>query len=210
MEIYQTEEQQVDAIKDYWKKNGTAIIAGLVIGFSGFIGLNLYKDNELEKELAVSDAYQVVVAEAGSDGQAFTKAGEAFIAENSDSSYSALTALALAKEAASHKDWSQVEKYLQIAIEKAPAAGIKGIATVRLARVQTQLAQYDKALKTLAIELPVSYVAAVEEAKGDVYMKQGKQALARTAYQAAMNVEGQANNQGLSMKLSDLAETVDL
>ena len=28
------------------------IIAGLVLGFAGFIGFNVYKDNQLEQELA--------------------------------------------------------------------------------------------------------------------------------------------------------------
>jgi len=211
VDIYQTEEQQVDAIKAYWSKNGSAIIAGLVLGFSGFIGFNLYKDNQLAQELAVSDAYQSVVeAAAGEDEQAYTKAGEKFIADNTNSSYSTLTALALAKEAAGHKDWAQVEKYLSAAIASSSDAGIKGIATLRLARVQTQLEQYDKALATLAKPLPVSYTASVEEAKGDVYIKQGKNDLARDAYQAALNVEGQASNQGLTMKLNDLAETVEL
>ena len=210
MDIYQTEEQQVDAIKKYWKDNGTAIIAGLFIGFGSFIGYNLYKDNQLEQELATSEAYQLVVESAGKEGDVYTKKGETFIAENGDSSYSTLTALSLAKKAASDKDWPQVEKFLVIAIEKASEAGIKGIATLRLARVQIQQEQFEKALNTLATPLPDSFKAAVEETKGDAFMKQGKTELARSAYQAAIEAQGEGASRAVKMKLSDLAEVANI
>ena len=35
MELYDTEEQQVEAIKDWWKENGKAVIFGAVIGLGG-------------------------------------------------------------------------------------------------------------------------------------------------------------------------------
>ena len=37
MEIYQTEEQQVEAIKGYWEENGNMIIAGIVLFSFGYI-----------------------------------------------------------------------------------------------------------------------------------------------------------------------------
>ena len=54
MEIYQSEEQQVEAIKGFWKENGNSIIAGLVVGFAGFIGFNVYQDNKLANEYSLS------------------------------------------------------------------------------------------------------------------------------------------------------------
>ncbi|MFB0982022.1 MAG: tetratricopeptide repeat protein [Alteromonadaceae bacterium] len=206
MDVYQTEEQQVEAIKGFWKENGTAVIAGLVLGFAGFIGFNVYKDKQLEAEIATSDAYQTVMESAGKDEALFSASANKFIAENQDSSYASLTALALAKEAASHKDWSQVVTHLNTAIENATNQGVKAIASIRLARVQIQLEQYTEALATLSVTLPESFKSAIEEAKGDAYFKQGKAELARNAYQVALDVEGQENNGGLQMKLNDLAQ----
>lgn len=210
MDIHQTEEQQVEAIKKFWNENGNSIIAGLVIGFSAWIGYGLYQENKLEQEFAVSDSYQSVVKLAADDKEKYRQAGENFIKENAESSYSALTALSLAKDAAESKDWSQVEKYLTTAIAKATDNGIKSIATVRLARVQIELEQYEAALTTLSATLPESFTAIVEETKGDAYLKQGKVSQARTAYQAALAVEGQSSNQNLQMKLDDLAENITL
>jgi len=210
VDIHQTEEQQVEAIKGFWKENGNSIIAGLVLGFSGFIGYGLYSDQKAEDELAVADSYQAVVELASGDETAYRTAAEAFINENSDSSYASLTALALAKNAAEHKDWPEVAKYLQTAVEKSADAGVKGIATVRLARVQVQLEQFDEALSTLSQALPKSFVAAAEEIKGDAYLKQDKVELARNAYQAALSAEGQSPSPSLQMKLDDLVENVTL
>ena len=81
MDVYQTEEQQVEAIKGFWKENGTAVIAGLVLGFAGFIGFNYYKDAQLANEVATSDEYQTIIESAGTDAAAFTESGDKFITE---------------------------------------------------------------------------------------------------------------------------------
>ena len=210
MEIYQTEEQQVEAIKSYWQQNGNTIIAGIALGFAGFIGFNLYQDNKFEEELLVSDNYQTLIEQSGKDAKAFTENGEKFISENGDNSYVSLTALALAKESATHKDWPQVQKQLTTAIESAPTDGIKAIASLRLARVQVQLEQFSDAFTTLNNNLPESFTAAIEEIKGDAYLQQGKKDLARSAYQAAIAADGIATSPSLQIKLDDLAQASTL
>ncbi len=210
MSDHQTEEQQVEALKAFWNENGNAIIGGLIIGFASFIGYGYYKDNKLEQEVNTSEAYQNVVELAATDENAYREAGEKFINEHGDSNYSALTALALAKEVAGHQDWAQAEKYLKTAVEKSSEAGIKAIATVRLARVQIQLEQYDNALSTISQTLPESFKASIEEIKGDAYLKQDKVDLARNAYQAAIDASGENSNPALQMKLDDLAQTIVL
>lgn len=210
MEVYQSEEQQVEAIKKFWDENGNSLIAGLVIGLSGFIGFNYYKDYQLEQELSTAEAYQTVLENNAEDSKAFVAEGEKFIIAHGDSSYASLTALSLAKEAANEKDWAKVETQLKVAMEKAKNDGIKAIATTRLARVQIQQEQLDAALSTLSAPLPASFKATVEEIKGDVFIKQGKKDLARNAYQAAIDEKGQSVTPDLRMKLDDLTENINL
>jgi len=210
VEIYQTEEQQVEAIKSYWEENGNMIIAGIALGFAGFIGFNLYKDSKLDDELAISDSYQVLIENSVKDKAAFGANAEKFITENSDTSYASLTALALAKEAAANKDWQSAQTQLMAAIKSAPSDGIKGIASLRLARVQIQQEQYEQALTTLAKPLPESFTAEIEEIKGDSYLLQDKKELARNAYQAAIAADGLASSPNLQMKLDDLATAINL
>lgn len=206
METYQTEEQQVEAIKKFWQENGNYIISGLVLGFAGFIGFNYYKDNKLAQEEAVAAEYQTVIESQAGDHEGFKVKADEFIKANGDSSYASLTALSLAKDAAEHQDWEKVSAHLATAIDTAPSQEIKAIATIRLARVQIEMAAFDKALATLAGELPAAFKASVEEVKGDAYLKQGKQELARNAYQAAVDAGGLETNPTLQMKLDDLAQ----
>lgn len=210
MDIHQTEEQQVEAIKKFWSDNGNAIIAGLTIGFASFIGLNFYNDHKLEQEVNTSEAYQSMIEETSADSAAFEEAGKAFIAANPSSSYTMLTAISLAKTAAEQQNWQQAQSYLTTAIENSVDEGIKAIATVRLARVQLQLENYEQALATLAVKLPASFDASIEEIKGDIYYKQGKDDLARNAYQAAIEGATDGANPALQMKLDDLAQVIDL
>lgn len=210
MEIYQTEEQQVEAIKGYWAENGNMIIAGIALGFAGFIGFNVYKDSKLEEELAVSDSYQTLLEASVNDKATFAQNAEKFISENAGTSYESLTALALAKEFATDKDWENAQAQLTVAINSAPSDGIKAIASLRLARVQIQQEQYEQALSTLAQPLPESFRAAIEEIKGDTYLLQGKKELARNAYQAAIDADGLASSPNLQMKLDDLATAVNV
>jgi predicted negative regulator of RcsB-dependent stress response len=210
VEVYQTEEQQVEAIKGYWEENGNMIVAGIVLGFAGFIGFNLYKDSKLEDELAVSDSYQALVEDNVKNKAAFNENAAKFINENTGTSYASLTSLALAKEAAINKDWQGAQEQLKSAIESAPSDGIKAIASLRLARLQVQLEQYEEALSTLSKPLPESFKAAIEEIKGDTYLLQDKKELARNAYQSAIASDGLASSPNLQMKLDDLATAVNL
>jgi predicted negative regulator of RcsB-dependent stress response len=210
VDIYQTEEQQVEAIKGYWQENGNMIIAGIVLGFVGFIGFNYYKDNKLADEMAISNSYQALIENSATDKEAFSENAAKFITENSTTSYASLTALALAKEAARTQNWAEAQTQLMSAIASAPTDGIKGIASLRLARVQIQLAQYEQAFATLAKPLPESFTAAVEEIKGDTYLLQGKKELARNSYQVAIAADGLASSPSLQMKLDDLATAVKL
>jgi predicted negative regulator of RcsB-dependent stress response len=44
VEVYTTEEQQVEVIKSWWKENGTSVLAGTVIGLVGLFGWRYYND----------------------------------------------------------------------------------------------------------------------------------------------------------------------
>lgn len=212
METYQTEEQQVEAIKKFWQENGNFIIGGILVGLGSFVGFNYYKDSKLESEESTTAAYMEMMQAAETNGDNFAQEGEAFINAHKESSFASFTSLALAKDAVSHKDWTGAAKHLQMAIDNAADEGVKSIALLRLARVQLQQEQADKALATLSTEMAEGFAGVAEEVKGDAYLMQGKPELARTSYQAAIDALGTAaaSNQSLQMKLDNLAEHVEL
>ena len=203
MERFETEEQQVEAIKRFWKENGLAIGVGVVLGIGGLYGWRYYNDTQIASQEAASKSYETVVASLNADN---TAQAEAFV-ENNDNGYSVLTALQLAKLAVDNQDLAAAAKHLQHVATHASDAAIKSVANVRLARVQNSLTEYDNALATLLLVTQDSFKAQVAEIKGDVFVNQGKFDEARTAYNDSLDAD--ENNQLVKMKLDNLAVAVN-
>ena len=208
MEIYNTEEQQVEAIKRFWKQNGLSIIAGVVIGLAGLYGFRYYQAQQVATIQGQSSKYAALVeqiATPDTDKSAWLIEAQTFIEANPSSAYAVLTALLAAKEAVVAKDYVVAEKQLSWVIANTKAPEITAIATLRLARVQTEQANYDAALSTLAATLPKSFTAQQQELKGDVLLKSGDEAKAKAAYQAALAAAEEGKNPLLQVKLNELA-----
>ncbi len=208
MEIYNTEEQQVEAIKRFWKQNGVSIIAGVVIGLAGLYGFRFYQEQQVATIQAQSSQYGDLIekiAVEGTDKAAWLIQAQTFIEANPSSSYAVLTALLAAKEAVLAKDYLVAEKQLSWVVANTKTAEIIAVATLRLARVQNEQGNFDAALSTLAATLPASFTAQQQELKGDVLLKSGDEAKAKAAYQAALGAAADGKNPLLQVKLNELA-----
>jgi len=208
MEIYNTEEQQVEAIKRFWKQNGVSIIAGVVIGLAGLYGFRFYQAQQVAAIEGQSSQYAALVDKIAADGvdkSAWLIEAQTFIEANPASSYAVLTALLAAKEAVLAKDYAVAEKQLAWVISKTKTPEIIALATLRLARVQAEQNNYDAALTTLNATLPKSFIAQQQELKGDVLLKSGDEAKAKAAYQAALAAAEEGKNPLLQVKLNELA-----
>ena len=58
MEQFATEDQQVEAIKQFWKDHGTSLILGAVLGLAGLFGWQYYSESQMETKEAASISYQ--------------------------------------------------------------------------------------------------------------------------------------------------------
>ncbi|ATC95878.1 YfgM family protein [Pseudoalteromonas tunicata] len=205
MEIYSTEEQQAEAIKRFFRENGTALVIGVVLGLGGLYGWKAYNQNQVESAEAASDAYEKLVkADAQNKTNALAGADE-FIKNNKDSSYAVLAAFVAAKEAVEKADFNLAKEKLTWITQNNKNPELNAIANSRIARIELELKNYDAALKVLSVTMPEAFKASVAELKGDVYRAQGDLGQARSAYQAAADAGGLTNNATLQMKLDDLA-----
>lgn len=202
MEQFATEEQQVEAIKRFWKENGMAIIVGAVIGLGGLWGWRYYNEQQITTQEAASSEYQQAIEALAADASGFTTAVE-FVNANPDTGYSLLASLMLAKEAVERKDLDEAAKQLSFVSDNSQDVALQSIANLRLARIQLEQSAYDDALATLGKVTDVAFEAQVAEYKGDVYVKQQLFDKARASYSAAL--EKNANNNMLKMKLDNLA-----
>lgn len=201
MEQFTTEEQQVEAIKKFWKDNGVAIVLGAVLGFGGLWGWRYYNAELIASQERASDAYKSAVADLGKEEAAFSSV-KTFVSENNDSPYAVMASFKLAKEAIDRKDLAEAAKQLTWITQTDADSAIKDVALLRLARVQMEQEKFADALTQLSNISSSSFNAQTDEVKGDIYQRQGKIDEALEAYTAALEDAG--SNPVLQMKLDDL------
>ncbi|RUO80307.1 hypothetical protein CWI84_06665 [Idiomarina tyrosinivorans] len=201
-----TEEQQVERLKEFWQEHGKGIIAGAVIGFGIFYGWRYYDHYQTAQKEQASAAYQTLldsVAEAEKDSDALASI-EAFVKSTPSDAYRSLAQLNLAKAAVEAGDLDKAKEALQDVATNSSHSALVAIAQLRLARIQVAEKQYDQALATLSKSYPESYNGFVAELQGDVYAAQGNIEKAREAYTKAA-ASGEQLTPVLEMKINQLA-----
>ena len=190
----ETEDQQVERIKEFWDEHGKGIIAGLVIGFAIFYGWRYYDAKVLADKEAMSDQFTQVMTALASDNDTATVDAQAFLQANSSNTYAHLAALELARKAVEAGDLATAVSALQSVRDNAKGA-LKAVADVRQARVLNAQGQYDAALAAIASTNTVEgFNVLVLELRGDILLAKGDSAGARAAYQAAIDADAQASS----------------
>lgn len=204
MEVYTTEEQQVEVIKNWWKENGTSVIAGTVIGLVGLFGWRYYNEHQQTTQEAASQAYNEMSAQLAKGDAAGFEQAQSFISTHKGDSYAELAALQLAAAAVkADKLDLAAEQLTQVATSGDES--IRPIAALRLARVLNDQGKADEALAQLGKINNDAFKAQVAEVRGDILQKQGKSEEARDAYQAAADAGGLQSSAELKLKMDDLA-----
>ena len=204
MEVYTTEEQQVEVIKSWWKENGTSVLAGTVIGLVGLFGWRYYNELQQTNQEAASQAYNAMTAQLAKGDDAALEQAKSFISAHQGDAYAELAALQLAAAAvkAGKLDLA-AEQLTQVAASGDES--IKPIAALRLARVLKDQGKADEALAQLGKINNDAFKAQVAEVRGDVLLGQGKPEEARDAYQVAADAGGLQSSAELKLKMDDLA-----
>jgi predicted negative regulator of RcsB-dependent stress response len=202
MEQYETEEQQVEAIKRFWKENGVALVVGALLGLGGLLGWRYYNDSQIAAKEQASFAYEKASEELVKDESGFSQA-KTFIDSHSDTGYAILMALEMAQQAIERKDLSEAAKQLEFVASNATLSAVQSVAQLRLARIQIEQGEFELALATANKVTDQAFKAQSQEIKGDVYQAQQLFGKARAAYSAALETNGR--DQVLKMKLDNLA-----
>ena len=210
IEGYETEEQQVDAIKQWWKDNGNTLVIGAVVGFAGLWGWRFYNDSIVEGQEQASQAYNNMLVKFEAQGEDADLASvQSFITANSDSNYAVLASLLLAKQAVQKQDFELAKSQLQQLQAKNEYAPLTPLINLRLARVEVELGQLTEALTTLALITETGFTAKAEQVKGTVYLKQGDTTSARAAFERAIEASNGRIDPMLQLQFDDIAVAVE-
>lgn len=188
MAVYDLEEQeQLDALKSWWRTNGTivaAAVAAVAVAAAGFQGYRYWRSSQA---LQASEAYaQLEKAARANDGKKIEELGTLILRDYPSSGIATMAALTAAKTSFESGNLQGAREKLQWVVDKAGDESLRATARLRLAGVLLDEKNYDGALAQLNGSFPEGFSGLVADARGDVLVAQGKLAEAKTAYKLAL------------------------
>ncbi|MBD2784989.1 tetratricopeptide repeat protein [Xenorhabdus sp. DI] len=205
MQVYTTENEQIDAIKRFFSTNGKYLAVGLVLGIGALIGWRYWQThqtNQLHDTAATFEELNKSLASGSKEGVVTVEK----FANETNNVYGVMADLELAKQAIGQNDLAQAEKNLLAASAKAKDENMQVLSNLRLARVQLAEDKIEAALKTLALVKGKGWQVMVEDIRGDILAKKGDIAGARAAYSTGLGLDGpQEMKNFMKIKLNNLS-----
>jgi len=182
------EQEQLDALKAWWKAHGNKVIAGVilfVVGVAGYRGWTAYQHKQ-SNEAGV--LFQTLAREfsGGDTKKVRTVAGE-IIDKYPRTVYAVDAAMIAAKVNFEAGDLKSAKQQLQWVIDHAKDSQSRDFARLHLAGVMLDEKNYEEALKLLDAKHDAAFDGLYSDLKGDVLATQGKSEEARAAYRAALD-----------------------
>lgn len=207
MSFYETEEEQIEAIKAWWQRNQRWITMIAFAGLVLFAGFRYWQWHTAKVTHGASSAYErLMAATANEDNNSIEAYAKTIIKNYPNTVYSDASKLTLAKYWVSEKEPAKAIEVLESVVTDGHMAALKEVATLRLARIFISEGAYQKAIERLNGMTDTIYLPLVEELKGDAYFKLGEVNEARLAYQKAkelVKLNG-LHNGFLDMKLEQI------
>lgn len=219
MEPYQSEDEQLEALKKWWKENGQSTVIGVVAAIVIVFGWRGWQDHQQGQSEAASQLYTSLLEAdrlaTESDKQRATAShlAEQLKTEFPGSGYAVMAALHSARYAVMNEQWSEAEQQLQWVLAEAETDDLKMMARYRLAKVRYQQGELDDALE-LTNELTDKGLApAALELQGDIYQAMNRNEQALAAYRDALTklemMDKPVSNPLLEMKIVDLTAALE-
>ncbi|WP_435927409.1 YfgM family protein [Dryocola sp. BD613] len=205
MEVYENENDQMEAVKRFFAENGKALVVGVVLGIGALVGWRYWNSHQADSAMASSLEYQQVTSAADAGQPATLSAAEKFAAETKNT-YGALASLELAQKYVDNNDLAKAAAQLQQGLSNTSDANLQALINVRLARIQIQQKQADTALKTLDGIKGEGWVAIVADLRGEALLSKGDKQGARDAWsKGAQTNASPALREMMQMKINNLS-----
>ncbi|WP_148252765.1 YfgM family protein [Aidingimonas lacisalsi] len=187
-----TEEEQVEAIKHWFKQNGLSLVAGIAIAGAGVLGWNAWQDYQVSQAEAASMRYQQLLDLAGRDTldeANLTRAlglVDEINEEHGDTLYADLALLLEARLSVRSEDMAAARIALADIVDTSEHDYLRDVARLRLARLLIAEGEPEAALSQLDSDIADSLSPQQANIRGDAYMALDQIEDARDAWQEAM------------------------
>lgn len=209
---YDLEEQEsLDQLKAWWEKWGTLTCTIITIGCLGFAAWNGWNWYQRHQGAKASAAYiQMQNAYVQGDEKNLTSAANGLMQEYPKHVFASLAALTMAANAEDKGDIEAARKHLNWVLEEAKLPEYDTLARIRLAGVELDAKNAQRALDVLTAAQPErAQVAAYQDRLGDVYFALNRLEDARQAWTKAVEADRDdlTISAAVNLKLTALPET---
>jgi len=205
VEIYDTEEEQLEALKRWWKENGQSAIIGLIVGIAIILGWNYWNEHKLDQANQASALYdQLLKAVAADQKDSAEKLAERLQEQFKSTEYAAYSGLLQAKSKLEKGDMPAAKTILE-KLAGVPNEEISNIAKIRLVRLMMAKGEFEPALQLINDIDPAkisNFSGNYDELVGDLYVALDRLDQARSSYQKA--IENGYKSPLLQLKIDDL------
>ena len=209
MDIYASDEEKGEEIKQWWRDNGRSVIMGCVLGlaviFSGRYWINY--QHTLSSNASLTYRQVAIAISEGETSLAEDKTQQ-LLSEFSSTPYATFAAFEMAVQSTEKGDSTSAQAYLEWVLTNAELLAHKELARLRLAQLLMSSEQFEQSLDLIKQSESTAFTSLLEELRGDIFVAQGNIAEARKAYQSAMIdlMQGEPRKGILQFKLNDVAE----
>jgi len=180
------EQEQLDAIKVWWKDNRNWLVTVLSIVLVAYAAFSYWKNYQGKQAAEASILYAEVLKQVASNDPKRINDSVAVLVEKYGRTAYAPRAQLLAVQAnLQAKDFTRAKSQLEWVIGHASESGLQDTARLKLASILLDEKKYDEAMKQLDATHPDAFVGLFSDLKGDVLAAQGKIEDARAAYKLA-------------------------
>jgi len=200
-----SEEEQVEALKRWWKENGRSVVGGIVVGLGAVFGWKYWVDHQTgiaqQASVRLVELNQSV---AGGKGDLAREQAKRVIEQFPGTEYAVFASLSLAKVMQDSGESEAALAQFKWALDNTSEPAVQQIIRLRMARILLGLERLDEVEKLTASAGNDSFRGEFADLKGDLARSRGDYAAARAAYQEAL--DNKVSNSALvQMKLDDLA-----
>ncbi|QTD44428.1 YfgM family protein [Ottowia testudinis] len=177
------EQEQLDALKHFWNRWGNLITWVLIAVLGAYAAWNGWQYWQRRQAGLAAVMYDEIARAANAGDMARVERALADMKDKyGGTTYAAYAGLEGAKVLADKGKLAEAKTALAGVVDKASDDGLRAVARLRLASLQTGEKAYDEALKTLSASFPAQYTALAADRRGDVLLLQGKRSEAATEF----------------------------
>lgn len=206
MDDLQSEKEQIEEIRAWWREYGRYVIAGILIAVGLMVGWNQYKSSKLAAQVAASELYETLTVhvDKGELDDAEAVADE-LANDYANTAYAAQSKLAMARLYMDKNRDQDAAVALSDLIAMRGNRELRLLGRLRLARVLLYQEKPQAVVDLLAAQDDDAFRGLYAEALGDAYARLGSIDEATDSYRTALADTTQTVNRGLvQMKLDDL------